>query len=129
MTQSTSQKHLGLFLETKLDIHKRTKNIFNKVNKTIGLMHKPHLILSNSSLLTIYKFFIRPHLDYWDITYDQKYNALFLEKLESIQSNSALAIRGAIRGTSIWKLYYEPGLENLEKRRWHRKPLLFFFSS
>ena len=129
MTQSTSQKHLGLFLETKLDIHKRTKNIFNKVNKTIGLMHKPYLILSNSSLLTIYKFFIRPHLDYWDITYDQKYNASFHEKLESIQSNSALAIRGAIRGTSIWKLCYEPGLENLEKRRWHRKPLLFFFSS
>ena len=50
--------------------------------------------------MTIYKSFIRPHLDYGDVTYDQAYNASFQQKVESIQYNAALAIRGAIIGTS-----------------------------
>ena len=64
-------------------------------------------------LLTIYKSFIRPHLDYGDIIYDQAYNASFHQKLDSIQYNAALAITGAIRGTSKEKLYDELGLETL----------------
>ena len=50
--------------------------------------------------MTIYKSFIRPHLDYGDVTYDQAYNASFQQKVESIQYNAALAITGAIRGIS-----------------------------
>ena len=37
------------------------------------------------SMLTIYKSFIRPHLDYSDIIYDQAYNASFHQKLELLQ--------------------------------------------
>ena len=68
----------------------------------------------------------RPHLDYGDIIYDQAYNASFHQKLDSIQYNAALAITGAIRGTSKEKLYDELGLETLEKRRWYRKLCCFF---
>ena len=67
-------------------------------------------------MLTIYKSFIRPHLDYGDIIYDQAYNVSFHPKLESIQYNSALAITDAIRRTSTEKLYNELGLETLEKK-------------
>ena len=66
-------------------------------------------------MLTIYKSFIRPHLEYGDIIYDQAYNVSFPPKLESIEYNSVLAITGAIRGTSIEKLCNELGLETLEK--------------
>lgn len=41
----------------------------------------------------------------------------FCEKLESTQYNAALAITGAITGTSREKLYRELGLESLQKRR------------
>ena len=58
-------------------------------------------------LLTIYKSFIRPHLDYGDIIYDQAYTALFHQKIESVQYNSALVITGAIRETSKEKIYHE----------------------
>ena len=88
------------------------------VNKTIGFLQKLHHILPRSPLHTIYKSFIRPHLDYGDIIYDQAYNASFHQKLDSIQYNAALATTGAIRGTSKEKLYDELGLETLEKRRW-----------
>ena len=77
-------------------------------------------------LLTIYKSFIRPPLNYGDIIYDQAYNVSFHQKLDSIQYNAALAITGAIRGTSKEKLYDELGLETLEKRRWYRKLCCFF---
>ena len=56
--------------------------------------------LLRGPLLTIYKSFIRPHLDYGDVIYDQHYNNSFHQKLESVQYNAALAITGAIRGSS-----------------------------
>ena len=59
------------------------------------------------SLLTILKSFVRPHLDYGDVTNDQSYNNTFHQKMESIQHNTALAITGAIRGYSREKLYQE----------------------
>ena len=35
--------------------------------KTIGILRKIHLILPRHSLITIYKTFINPHLDYGDV--------------------------------------------------------------
>ena len=82
--------------------------------------------MPQGSLLTIYKSFVRPHLDYSDVIYDQSFNNTFHQKMESIQYNAALAITGAIRGSSREKLYQELGLEPLQQRRWYRK-LCFFF--
>ena len=79
-------------------------------------------------MLTIYKSFVRPHLDYGDIIYDQPQNESFCNKLESIQYNAALAITGAIRGTSKTKLYKELGLEFLKSRRWFRRLCTFYKS-
>ena len=43
------------------------------------------------------------------------------KKNETIQYNAALAITGAIKGTSQMKLLNELGLESLEFRQWFRK--------
>ena len=77
--------------------------------------------MPRAALITIYKAFIRPHLDYGDILYDQAYNMSFHQKLEYIEYNACLGITGAIRGTSKEKLYQEVGLESLQLRRWYRK--------
>ena len=53
--------------------------------------------LPRNSLLTIYKSFMRPHLDYCDIIYDLPNNESFSSKIERIQYNAALAITGAIK--------------------------------
>ena len=83
-------------------------------------------ILPRSSLLTIYKTFIRSQLYFADVIYDQPCNSSFHEKLESIQCNACLTITGAIRGTSSEKLYQELGLESLKSRRWFRKLCHFY---
>ena len=70
--------------------------------------------------------FIRSHLDYVDVLYDQHYNNSFDQKLESIQYNAALAIAGAIRGSSREKLCQKLGFESLQQRRWFRTICYFF---
>ena len=47
--------------------------VFRKISKTIGLLCKLHNFLPRAALITIYKAFIRPHLDYGDMIYDQAY--------------------------------------------------------
>ena len=76
--------------------------------------------------MTIYKSFIRLHLDYGDVTYDQVYNVSFQEKVESIQYNAAVAITGTIRDISKEKLFEELRLESLQHRRWYRKLYRFY---
>ena len=97
-----------------------------KISKTLGLLRKLHNLLLRYALITTYKAFVRPHLDYADILYDQAYNMSFHHKLESIQYNASLAITGAIQLTSKEKLYQELGLESLSLRRWDRKLGMFY---
>ena len=96
-----------------------------KVSKTVGILRKLHNQLPRSSLITLYKSFARPYLNYGNILYDQAYNMSFNWKLESIQYNACLGITGAIRGTSKKKLYQELGLESLQLGRWYRKLGMF----
>ena len=60
---SSTQKHLGMILDTKLDFSLHLKNVQNKVNKTIRLLRKLQDTLARTSLITIFKLFVRPHLD------------------------------------------------------------------
>ena len=95
--KTTLQKHLGMFLDSKLNFSEHLKTIFQKTNKTIGLLRKLQTLLPRAPLITIYKSFIRPHLDYGDMIYDQTFNMLFQQKMETIQYSPALAITGAKR--------------------------------
>ena len=70
--------------------------------------------------------FLRPHLDYGDIVYDQPSNNAFSNKHETAQYNAASAITGAIKGVSREKLYQELGLEYLQQRKWMRRFRLFY---
>ena len=77
-------------------------------------MEKLQKTLLRLVLITMYKAFVRPHLDYGNMIYDEAYNETFHQKLESIQYNACLALSGAIRGSSREKLYHELGLESLQ---------------
>ena len=87
-----------------------------KISKTIGLLKKLQKILTRPPLLPTYKSIFRPHLDYGDII-DKAYNSSVHQNLEKIQYNSALAITGVIRRTSI---------RRTSKRRWYRRLCYFY---
>ena len=126
VSQTNSQRQLGVTLDLKLTFEEHLLNVFKTVNITLGLMHKLQNVLPRITLVTIYKAFTRPHLDYGDILYDQAFNNSFHDRLESIQYNACLVITRAIRRTSREKLYQELGLEPLRLRRWYRKLFLFY---
>ena len=60
--RSTSQKHLGIHLDEKLDFNAHMKEKITKACRDIGIIKKLQSKLHRNALLTIYKSFIRPHL-------------------------------------------------------------------
>ena len=83
-------------------------------------------VLPRPALRIKYKAFVGPHLDYGNVIYDEAGNETFHEKLEPIQYNACLALLAAIIGSSRENLYQKLGLESLQRRRWYRKPSLFY---
>ena len=122
--KSANQKHLGLILDEKLNFNDHITSKITTVNKLTSTLRKPYHYMSHESVITIYKSFIRPHVDYADVIFDKHSNATFPNRIESAQYNAALSITRTIRGTSKEKLYQELGLETIKERRWFRR-LLF----
>ena len=63
-----SPKYSRLFY----DIH--IKRILYQINKKLGFLQKFHEVFSRSSLIAIYRSFIRPQLDYCSVVFDQAIN-------------------------------------------------------
>ena len=77
-----------------------------------------HNLLHQSSI-TILKTFIRRKLDFLmeDGVFDQAFNSLIINKIESFQCKATLAVTSAVGGTVREEFYQELGLVLLEKRR------------
>ena len=69
------------------------------------MLRKLSNYLPHHSLVILYKAFIGAHLDYADIICQKPNNMNICNKIESLQFNTAIAITGAIRGSSKEKLY------------------------
>ena len=103
-----------------------------KARNILGSLKPLSRYLPTKTLETIYKSFIRPHLDYCDTIYHEpsKINALgqslstIMEDIERVQYQAALVVTGAWKGTSRTKLYEELGWESLSDRRRIRRVLL-----
>ena len=119
-------KALSNCFRFKTRLQRSCRSKVKKCNRIIGLIRRLSATLPRNALLTIYKTFVRPHLDYGDILYDKPNNENFQNKLEKVQYRACLAITGAIQGTSRTKLYDELGLHSLIKRRWCNKLILFY---
>ena len=84
VSSTSAHKHLGMLLDDKLSYEHHLKSVLNKMKKKIALLRKFQQILPRQSLITIYKSFIRPHLEYGDIVYNRAFNESFHKNLESI---------------------------------------------
>ena len=71
---------MGLVLDSKLMFNEHINHILSKVNKSIGLLRKFQSVLPRSSLLTVYKIFIRSHLDYADVVYRSSHRRCSVKK-------------------------------------------------
>ena len=79
-----TRKHLGLLLDKRLVFDRHLEEMILRANKGAGLITRLRRYLPRNSLLTFYKVFIRPHLDFGDVVYDYPGNASFMQKPESV---------------------------------------------
>ena len=70
VNKASSQKHLGIILYESLSFEEYLKIISVKTNKTLYLLRKLQNLLPGAALISLYKSFIRPYLDYGDIIYE-----------------------------------------------------------
>ena len=77
VTQSIYQKHLDIILYSKLTFVNHINMVTTKINKSIGLLRKLRNLLPRTALIAISKAFVKFHLDYGDILYDQAFNLSF----------------------------------------------------
>ena len=84
ITKCPHQKHLGVVLDSKLGFNIHIEQKIKKYNKVIRLIRRLSVSLRRKALLTIYKSFVRPHLDYEDILDDKPDNQNFENKLEKV---------------------------------------------
>ena len=109
----------SLLILTEINRHK--KSFSRKYHIGINVIKSLNNIIPEQALLTIYKSFIIPHLDYADFIYDQANNGSLCQTIESSQYKATFAIIGATKGTPQAKLYKELGLETLKFSRWCRR--------
>ena len=81
VSKVNSEKHPGLHFDSKLSFDINIKTMLTKVNRAIGLLRKFQQVLPIPSLITIYKAFIRPQLDFGDAIFDQIFNDSFHQRL------------------------------------------------
>ena len=72
------QKHIGMHLDEKLNFNTHINENIAIANKSIGIIRELDHVLPRESLITIYKSFVRPHIDYGDIILTKLIMILFL---------------------------------------------------
>ena len=60
--QTPIQKHLGIFVDNKLNLSEHLKIIFQETNKTIGQLRRRQTLLPRPPLITIYKCSVVIHV-------------------------------------------------------------------
>ena len=56
-------------MDSRLDFKKNLEITYKRVSKTIRRLWKPQNLLPRIPLITVYKSFVKPHLDYSDVIY------------------------------------------------------------
>jgi len=118
-------KHLGLTLSCDGTWHNHIQNIIASTNKILGSMKALKFKLHRKTLNQIYLAYLRPHLEYGSIVWD---NCTTYEKelLEKIQYEAARIVTGLTRSVSNTTLINETGWITLEQRRKIQKLILVY---
>ena len=129
-------KHLGLTLDSKLTFVNHITEKIAIARKGVGVIKYISWYVPVKTLDQIYKMYVRPHLDFCDVIYHlPEIESLFsssiklpywMEQIEKVQYQAALAVSGAWQGSNMDKIYEELGWESLSRRRWFRRLVHFF---
>ena len=118
-----------MVIDSKLTFLNHIKKAIVKTRRGIEIICFFSKYVSRDIFYQIYKFYVRPHLDYGHVIYrkyDPEFKLDFTKGLESTQYSAALAFSGAWQGKNTDKIYEELGWEILYYRRWYRRLCHFY---
>ena len=92
-------KHLGVFLDSRLNFSKHINEKVAVATKGLSLLKFLSSFVDRNVLSMSYKMYIRPHLDYGDILYHNQ-RADLMDLVERIQYKAALIVTGCWQGTN-----------------------------
>ena len=104
ISELQSHKHVGLFLSNDCFWDNHFKYIKDKAWQRLNIMRSLKFKLDRKALECIYTSFIRPLLEYGEITFDNC-TQILKDDLESIQLEAARIVTGATKLVSHDKLY------------------------
>lgn len=111
-----SVKYLGIQINSDLSWCPHVTNLCNKTRRLIGLLYRRfYKHAASSTLLQLYKSFIRPHLEYCSVVWNP-YLACDIESLEKVQR---FALRVCLKNwtASHEQLYSQSNVPPLSVRR------------
>ena len=86
IASKNEHKHLGLILDSKLYFQSHIREAILKAHRRIGMIKCVSKYVCREVFEQIYKLYVRPHLDYGDITYhkhDPEMHLHFTQKLQT----------------------------------------------
>ena len=132
----SEHKHLGLILDSKLTFGSHINEKLAKARKGVGVIKYLSSHVPVRTLEHIYKTYVRPHLDFCDVIFhipvkpnmfdSSLHLSYWMEQIERLQYQAALAVTGTWKGTSLNRIYEELGWESLSSRRWFRRLTQFY---
>lgn len=97
-------------------MEKSYSQVFEKASKRLNLLKFVKYRVDRSTLTSLYKSLIRPHVGYGDVIWNSCYDC-DSALLDSVQCEAARLVTGAIKGTSSERLSKELAWESLSSRR------------
>ena len=64
LATTTSEKDLGVYVDTELTFDKHIETVVNQANRMLGLIRRSYTYLDSQSLLKLYTSLVRPTLEY-----------------------------------------------------------------
>ena len=64
LATTTSEKDLGVYVDTELTFEKHIETVVNQANRMLGLIRRSYTYLDSQSLLKLYTSLVRPTLEY-----------------------------------------------------------------
>ena len=101
------QKDLGVWITISMTFSVHCHKSANKANQALGMIKRNFKYISKSSLMMLYKTFVRPHLEYCAPIWNPRYYK-DIDTMEKVQRRATKLV------PSISKLNYESRLHQLQ---------------
>ena len=121
-----SFKYLGVVLSSNFTWTEHVEHVISKVNQRLGLLRRIKHLLPYNARLLYYKSLVLPILDYADMVWGDKDNAVLMNNLQVLQNKAAKLVLDKPLYSSVTDALNQLGWLNL-KQRWHFHRFLYVY--